>query len=212
MKWLYSVSAHHHSGGYDLDASSTFLEVGFPLKKSWLRELWGGLNLGCRKMQPLAMASRGAGPSYGKPNPMKSLSGNQGKRRSWVRTASCSYPGQHFYKTCKTEIVYLNIRACSKLMKASVRFPPWPFWVAAAAPAAAADHGSWQKQGPLAAAVSRSTPSHGSPCSDAEWSGTSPSPFETFSRTLAKHLKNGQHRVINLSLQARAATFEDSLH
>lgn len=48
----------------------TFLEVGFPLKKLWFRELWGGLNLGCRKMQPLAMASKGAGPSYGKPNPI----------------------------------------------------------------------------------------------------------------------------------------------
>lgn len=47
--------------------------MGFPLKNSWLRELWDGLNLGCRKMQPLAMASKGAGPSYGKPNPMKSL-------------------------------------------------------------------------------------------------------------------------------------------
>ena len=41
----------------------TCLEVGFPLKKAWLRELWEGLNLGCRKTQPLAMASRGAGPS-----------------------------------------------------------------------------------------------------------------------------------------------------
>lgn len=41
----------------------TSLEVGLPLKNSWLRELWGGLKRDCRKTQPLAMASRGAGPS-----------------------------------------------------------------------------------------------------------------------------------------------------
>lgn len=41
----------------------TFLEVGFPLKNSLLSELRAGLNLGCRKMQPFAIASNGAGPS-----------------------------------------------------------------------------------------------------------------------------------------------------
>jgi hypothetical protein len=41
----------------------TSLEVGLPRKNSWLRELWGGLKRDCRKMQPLAMASNGAGPS-----------------------------------------------------------------------------------------------------------------------------------------------------
>lgn len=41
----------------------TSLEVGLPRKNSWLRELWGGLKRDCRKTQPLAMASRGAGPS-----------------------------------------------------------------------------------------------------------------------------------------------------
>lgn len=39
------------------------LEVGFPRKNSWLRELWGGLKRACRNTQPLAMASSGAGPS-----------------------------------------------------------------------------------------------------------------------------------------------------
>lgn len=41
----------------------TSLSVGFPLKKSVFLLLFGGLNLGLRKAQPLAMASRGAGPS-----------------------------------------------------------------------------------------------------------------------------------------------------
>lgn len=41
----------------------TSLRVGLPLKKSVFLLLLGGLNLGLRKAQPLAMASRGAGPS-----------------------------------------------------------------------------------------------------------------------------------------------------
>ncbi len=41
----------------------TSLSVGLPLKKSVFLLLFGGLNLGLRKAQPLAMASRGAGPS-----------------------------------------------------------------------------------------------------------------------------------------------------
>lgn len=41
----------------------TSLDVGLPRKNSWLRELWGGLKRDCRKTQPLAMASSGAGPS-----------------------------------------------------------------------------------------------------------------------------------------------------
>lgn len=57
----------------------TSLEVGLPLKNSWLSELWGGWNLGWRNMQPLAMASSGAGPSYGKPKPMKSWNINEPK-------------------------------------------------------------------------------------------------------------------------------------
>lgn len=39
------------------------LDVGFPRKNSWLRELCGGLKRACRKTQPFAMASSGAGPS-----------------------------------------------------------------------------------------------------------------------------------------------------
>lgn len=39
------------------------LDVGFPRKNSWLRELCGGLKRACRKTQPLAIASSGAGPS-----------------------------------------------------------------------------------------------------------------------------------------------------
>lgn len=41
----------------------TSLNVGLPLKKSVFLLLFGGLNLGLRKAQPLAMASSGAGPS-----------------------------------------------------------------------------------------------------------------------------------------------------
>lgn len=41
----------------------TSLSVGLPLKKSVFLLLFGGLNLGLRKAQPLAMASSGAGPS-----------------------------------------------------------------------------------------------------------------------------------------------------
>lgn len=41
----------------------TSLRVGLPLKKSVFLLLFGGLNLGLRKAQPLAMASKGAGPS-----------------------------------------------------------------------------------------------------------------------------------------------------
>lgn len=70
-------------------STTTFLEVGFPLKNSWLRELWEGLNLGCRKMQPLAMASKGAGPSYGKPNPMKSFVGKREKNISSEYEPNC---------------------------------------------------------------------------------------------------------------------------
>ncbi len=51
---------------------STSLSVGLPLKKSVFLLLLGGSNLGLRKAQPLAMASRGAGPSYGKDSPTKS--------------------------------------------------------------------------------------------------------------------------------------------
>ena len=54
---------------------------------------------------------------------------------------------------------------------------PWPFWGAAAAPAEAADRGSWRRQAPPVDAASRSTPSRGCPCSDAEWSGTFPFPL-----------------------------------
>lgn len=45
--------------------------VGFPLKNSVFSLLCGGFNLGFRKAQPLAKASRGAGPSYGNDNPTK---------------------------------------------------------------------------------------------------------------------------------------------
>ncbi|TNN48369.1 hypothetical protein EYF80_041407 [Liparis tanakae] len=41
----------------------TSLSVGLPLKKSVFLLLFGGWNLGLRNAQPLAMASRGAGPS-----------------------------------------------------------------------------------------------------------------------------------------------------
>lgn len=41
----------------------TSLRVGLPMKKSVFLLLLGGLNLGFRKAQPFAMASRGAGPS-----------------------------------------------------------------------------------------------------------------------------------------------------
>lgn len=50
----------------------TSLSVGLPLKKSVFLLLLDGSNLGLRKAQPLAMASRGAGPSYGKDSPTNS--------------------------------------------------------------------------------------------------------------------------------------------
>lgn len=53
----------------------TSLRVGLPLKKSVFLLLFEGLNLGLRKAQPLAMASRGAGPSYGKERPTNSCRG-----------------------------------------------------------------------------------------------------------------------------------------
>lgn len=46
-----------------MSAPLTSLSVGLPLKKSVFLLLFGGLNLGLRKAQPLAMASSGAGPS-----------------------------------------------------------------------------------------------------------------------------------------------------
>lgn len=56
---------------------STSLSVGLPLKKSVFLLLLDGSNLGFRKAQPLAMASRGAGPSYGKESPTKSWRRNR---------------------------------------------------------------------------------------------------------------------------------------
>jgi len=50
----------------------TCLWVGLPLKNFVLRALWGGENLGLMKTQPCAIASSGAGPSYGKPSPINS--------------------------------------------------------------------------------------------------------------------------------------------
>ena len=50
----------------------TSLRVGLPMKKSVFLLLLGGLNLGFRKAHPFAMASRGAGPSYGNPRPTNS--------------------------------------------------------------------------------------------------------------------------------------------
>lgn len=55
--------------------------------------------------------------------------------------------------------------------------PPWPSSGAAAAPAEAADHGSSQMQALLGDAVTHSTPSRGSPCSDSAWPGTFPFPL-----------------------------------
>lgn len=49
----------------------TSLMVGLSLKKAEFNLLCGGCNLGLRKTQPLAKASNGAGPSYGKDNPTK---------------------------------------------------------------------------------------------------------------------------------------------
>lgn len=54
--------------------------LGFSLKNSEFSLLCGGFNLGFRKMQPLAKASNGAGPSYGNDNPTKSWETNAEKR------------------------------------------------------------------------------------------------------------------------------------
>lgn len=56
--------------------------------------------------------------------------------------------------------------------------PPWPSSAAAAAPAEAAGHGSWQRLALLADVASRSIRYHGSPCSYAAWSGTFPYPVQ----------------------------------
>jgi len=66
-----SVSQTHHP------PPLTSLRVGLPLKKSVFLLLFGGLNLGLRKAQPLAMASKGAGPSYGKDRPTNNCSGEE---------------------------------------------------------------------------------------------------------------------------------------
>lgn len=50
----------------------TSRSVGLPLKNSVFLLLFGGLNLKFRKAHPLAIASKGAGPSYGNPRPTKS--------------------------------------------------------------------------------------------------------------------------------------------
>ena len=57
----------------------TCLLVGFLSKKLLLVLSIGGLTLGLRNTHPCAMASSGAGPSYGKPRPMKSLDCWNGK-------------------------------------------------------------------------------------------------------------------------------------
>lgn len=49
----------------------TSLMLGFSLKNSEFSLLFGGFNLGFRKMQPFAKASKGAGPSYGNDSPTK---------------------------------------------------------------------------------------------------------------------------------------------
>ena len=46
--------------------------VGFPLKNLVLMALCGGENFGLMNTQPCAIASSGAGPSYGKPSPINS--------------------------------------------------------------------------------------------------------------------------------------------
>lgn len=55
----------------------TSLSVGLPLKKGTVFLLWGLLNLGFRNTAPLAIASNGAGPSYGKPRPINICERNQ---------------------------------------------------------------------------------------------------------------------------------------
>lgn len=50
----------------------TSRSVGLPLKNSVVLLLFGGLNLKLRKAHPLAIASKGAGPSYGNPRPTNS--------------------------------------------------------------------------------------------------------------------------------------------
>lgn len=50
----------------------TSRSVGLPLKNSVFLLLFGGLNLKFRKAHPLAIASKGAGPSYGNPRPTNS--------------------------------------------------------------------------------------------------------------------------------------------
>jgi len=60
---------------YDSQVSklcSTCRWVGFPLKNFVLSALWAGENFGLMKTQPCAIASSGAGPSYGKPSPTNS--------------------------------------------------------------------------------------------------------------------------------------------
>lgn len=53
--------------------------LGLSLKNCEFRLLCGGCNLGFRKAQPLAKASSGAGPSYGKDNPTKTYN------RAWIK-------------------------------------------------------------------------------------------------------------------------------
>lgn len=55
------------------DNTPTSLMVGLSLKNSEFNLVCGGCNLGFRKAQPLAKASKGAGPSYGKDKPTKTF-------------------------------------------------------------------------------------------------------------------------------------------
>lgn len=52
-----------------LKKSLTLLKVGFSLKNRSVSRPFGVLKRGLTKIAPLATASNGAGPSYGKPNP-----------------------------------------------------------------------------------------------------------------------------------------------
>lgn len=75
----HEVRKKQGGGKVKLTPTLTSLSVGLPLKKSVFLLLFGGLNLGLRKAQPLAMASKGAGPSYGKDRPTNNCRERQKK-------------------------------------------------------------------------------------------------------------------------------------
>ena len=66
--------------------------MGFCFMNVLVSRFGGGESLGLMKKQPWEIASKGAGPSYGKPNPIKTLASYKGRcRRRVGYVGMCAY-------------------------------------------------------------------------------------------------------------------------